>query len=106
MADREVAFNQQINAFIPVELDAHFAYAQIVVGKKLIQGASTNGMKGMVSKSRFEAIEFMVPPLPLQQTFATRIASIEALKTTHRRALAALDALFASLQQRAFAGAL
>ena len=47
-----------------------------------------------------------VPPLPLQQTFATRIASIQALKATHRRALAALDALFASLQQRAFAGAL
>ncbi|RYH53403.1 MAG: hypothetical protein EON54_13750 [Alcaligenaceae bacterium] len=44
--------------------------------------------------------------LPLQQTFATRIASIEALKATHRRALAALDALFASLQQRAFTGAL
>lgn len=47
-----------------------------------------------------------VPPLPLQQTFATRIAAIEALKATHRRALAALDALFASLQQRAFAGQL
>ena len=45
-------------------------------------------------------------PLPLQQTFATRSASIEALKATHRRALAALDALFASLQQRAFAGQL
>ncbi len=28
------------------------------------------------------------------------------LKATHRRALAALDALFASLQQRAFTGAL
>lgn len=47
-----------------------------------------------------------VPPLPLQQTFATRIQSIEALKATHRRALAALDALFASLQQRAFSGEL
>ena len=33
---------------------------------------------------------------------ATRIASIEALKATHRRALDALDA---SLKQRAFAGA-
>lgn len=40
------------------------------------------------------------------ETFATRIAAIEALKATHRRALAALDALFASLQQRAFAGQL
>ena len=34
---------------------------------------------------------------------ATRVASIEAINTTHRRAL---DALFASLQQRAFAGQL
>ena len=46
------------------------------------------------------------PPLPLQQTFATRIQAIEALKATHRAALAQLDALFASLQQRAFAGQL
>ena len=47
-----------------------------------------------------------LPPLPLQQTFATRIQAIEALKATHRQALAALDALFAALQQRAFTGAL
>ena len=47
-----------------------------------------------------------VPPLPLQQTFANRIQAIESLKTTHRAALAQLDALFASLQQRAFAGLL
>lgn len=46
------------------------------------------------------------PPLPLQQTFATRVQAIEALKTQHRAALAAQDALFASLQQRAFAGTL
>ena len=31
---------------------------------------------------------------------------IQALKATHRTALAQLDALFASLQQRAFAGEL
>ena len=47
-----------------------------------------------------------LPPLALQQIFATRIQAIEALKATHRTALAELDALFASLQQRAFAGAL
>lgn len=46
------------------------------------------------------------PPLALQQTFATRIQAIEALKATHRTALAQLDALFASLQQRAFTGVL
>lgn len=47
-----------------------------------------------------------IPPLALQQTFATRIEAIEALKATHRAALAEFDALFASLQQRAFAGEL
>ena len=47
-----------------------------------------------------------VPPLPLQQTFAARIQAIESLKATHRAALAESDALFASLQHRAFAGQL
>lgn len=65
----------------------------------------TAGQSG-VNLELLENYPAFIPPLPLQQTFATRIASIEALKATHRRALAALDALFASLQQRAFAGAL
>jgi type I restriction enzyme S subunit len=47
-----------------------------------------------------------VPPLPLQQTFATRIQAVEVLKTQNRAALAELDALFASLQHRAFQGEL
>ena len=59
-----------------------------------------------INMTQLRSFPLLVPPLPLQQTFATRIASIEALKTTHRRALAALDALFASLQQRAFSGEL
>jgi type I restriction enzyme S subunit len=37
-------------------------------------------------------------------TFATGIQANEALKATHRTALAQLDALFTSLQLRAFAG--
>ena len=59
-----------------------------------------------INMTQLRSFPLLVPPLPLQQTFATRIAAIEALKTTHRQALAALDALFAALQQRAFTGAL
>jgi type I restriction enzyme S subunit len=47
-----------------------------------------------------------VPPFHRQETFATRIQAVESLKTTHRTALAELDALFASLQHRAFSGGL
>ena len=55
---------------------------------------------------KLKAMPIPLPPLALQQTFATRIQAIEALKATHRVALTELNALFASLQQRAFAGTL
>lgn len=44
------------------------------------------------------------PPLPLQREFAARVAAVETLKSAHRKSLADLNALFASLQHRAFRG--
>lgn len=106
MTNREVAFNQQINAFIPRIGNSHFYYAQIIVGKKLIQEASTGGMKGMVSKGRFEKIEFIVPPCDLQDEFARRAIGINSQIVAQRKSLTELDNLFASLQFRAFRGEL
>lgn len=106
IANRPVAFNQQINALVPADADSWFLYTQLLVGKKLVQAASTGGMKGLVSKSRFSSIELMTPPLPLQRDFARRAAAVERLKEAHRASLAELDALFASLQHRAFRGEL
>jgi type I restriction enzyme S subunit len=51
-------------------------------------------------------LSVMLPPLPLQQVFARRAAAVEKLKAAHRASLAELDALFASLQHRAFRGEL
>ena len=51
----------------------------------------------------------VVPPLsPLEQQheFARRVTAVESLKTAHRASLAELDALFGSLQHRAFRGEL
>jgi type I restriction enzyme S subunit len=70
------------------------------------RASGTSGSMKNISQDKVLSIEVGHPPLPLQQTFATRIQAIEALKTQHRAALAAQDALFASLQQRAFAGTL
>jgi type I restriction enzyme S subunit len=47
-----------------------------------------------------------LPPIALQREFARRVAAVEKLKTAQRAALAELDALFASLQHRAFRGEL
>lgn len=44
-----------------------------------------------------------LPSLALQKVFTTRIEAVETLKASHRTSLAEMDALFASLQQRAFA---
>jgi len=75
--------------------------------KRMLRGMckSIVGMANINAKE-IQAMKIALPPLPLQQTFATRIQAIEALKATHRAALAQLDALFSSLQQRAFAGEL
>jgi type I restriction enzyme S subunit len=63
-------------------------------------------MKGMVSKSAFSAIRICCPPLALQRRFAAIVESIELQKTRQRAHLAELDALFVSLQHRAFNGEL
>ncbi|MBB5632204.1 type I restriction enzyme S subunit [Cryobacterium mesophilum] len=107
MADRDVAFNQQINALVPSQQhDPWFLLGQFRAAKALVQRASTGGMKGLVSKSRFEAIEFIVPPLGLQQKFGRSFQEIEKLKNAHYVHLTKLDELFVSLQHRAFAGEL
>ena len=82
-----------------------FALTSWEVRRQIEARATGSTVKGIRQKE-LRQVELPIPPFALQQTFATRIASIEALKATHRRALAALDALFASLQQRAFAGQL
>ena len=44
--------------------------------------------------------------IELQREFARRVTAVEALKTAQRASLAELDALFATLQHRAFRGEL
>lgn len=106
MTDREVAFNQQINALVPREGDPHFIYALMLAAKRKIQEASTKGMKGIVTKSRFEHIRLPFPPVTLQQKYAQRVSGMRTLTTTSRAGLDCLDSLGASLQYRAFRGEL
>jgi type I restriction enzyme S subunit len=59
-----------------------------------------------INATEIQAMKIAIPPLALQQTFAARIQAVEALKVTHRAALAELDALFSALQHRAFSAGL
>jgi type I restriction enzyme, S subunit len=69
-----------------------------LVGK----GAIMEGWNSTIIKS----LKIPVPPLPLQQTFARRVGEIRELEAAQAASRRRLDALFASLLHRAFAGEL
>lgn len=101
------AFNQQINAVEwSHDVDDDFGVGVLRFFKKQIAAWGASTTLPILKKSSFEKIEIPIPPLNLQQEFARRIATVEKLKTAHRAALKELDALFASLQHRAFRGEL
>ncbi len=88
----------------PAYLHAYFL--RHPMARKYLAQTEKGAIMAGLNMGLIQGMPVPVPPLPLQQTFATRIQAIESLKATHRAALAQLDALFASLQQRAFAGEL
>ncbi len=65
----------------------------------------TAGQSG-VNLELLEKYPAYLPPISAQREFARRVTAVEALKTAQRAALAELDALFATLQHRAFRGEL
>ncbi len=84
-----------------------FLFQQPKFRMEISQRASgTSGSMKNISQDKVLTIKTGLPPLDLQREFARRVAAVEKLKTAQRAALAELDALFASLQHRAFRGEL
>ena len=107
IADRNVAFNQQINAIIPNEnMNSFFLYHLIINSKQIIQDSSTQSMKGMVSKGVFSSIKLPRPPLPLQQKFSSIVKEVESMKEQQKHSKEQIDKLFNALVQKAFKGEL
>ncbi|OHV05117.1 restriction endonuclease subunit S [Mycobacterium talmoniae] len=107
LVDREVAFNQQINAVVPGStIDSRFLLEQLKVAPELVRQQSTGGMKGLVSKSNFASIRVMVPPLDHQRRFANFVAEVDDVREREAAALTVTDNLFESLRSRAFSGQL
>lgn len=76
-------------------------------GKKyfLRSAKQTTGIAS-INMTQLRAFPLFIPQPSLQEQFVNRLQAIESLKAQHRTALADLDALFASLQHRAFRGEL
>lgn len=90
-----------------VETEYLFRYLQNErVRQKHIRPFVTQSTISGINQSNLEQVSVVVPPIDLQRVFAARIHGVETLKATHLAALLESDALFASLQHRAFAGQL
>jgi type I restriction enzyme S subunit len=70
------------------------------------RATGTSGSMKNISQEKVFGIRTILPPIELQREFARRVTAVEALKTAQRASLAELDALFATLQHRAFRGEL
>jgi type I restriction enzyme, S subunit len=66
---------------------------------------TTNGTY-KINQTALQSIEVIVPPLHLQEDFASKITSVDKLKWLCVTHLAKLEKLFASLRHRAFRGEL
>jgi len=74
--------------------------------KRHFEEFSTGVAVRQLTGKQIGTLRIPLPPLPLQQSFAAAVEAIERQKARHREQLAGLDALFASLQHRAFRGEL
>ena len=93
VADRPVAFNQQINAVIPGDaLMTDYLLWAFKLSKGYLCSNVNMQLKGILNKSALSAKGFPVPPLSLQQEFAAFAASVDKSKFAVQKALDELNA--------------
>lgn len=75
-------------------------------GQRQIAKSQYGQTKPGLNFERIQRLRIPVPPIRLQHLFARHVAAVENVKDVHHASLGELDALFASLQHRAFRGEL
>ena len=101
--------NQDLKALLPRKpIETQFLACCLRAQRDFILEKVSEAGHGTKRLDTLGLQEIRVPQVPdsLQKVFVARNKAIENLKTQHRTALAELDALFASLQHRAFRGEL
>ena len=102
VTDRKVAFNQQINAVIPKKYDVSFLYVMLQLAKGYLVEEINMALKGILSKSKLEDKEFIVPPMEQQAEFSAFVTQIDKSKSVIQKSLAETQTLFDSLMQQYF----
>ncbi len=107
IADREVAFNQQINAIVPNKsVNPVFLYHLFRNSQGYIQKFSTHSMKGMISKGVLSSIPLILPPVEIQNSFASIAQQIEEIRNQQHESTYEVSSLLNALMSKAFIGEL
>lgn len=102
ITNRKVSFNQQINAITPINYNVLFLYNLFKNTQEYIQSTINMSLKGILSKGKLEDLEFIIPPLPLQNQFADYVQKVEATKQTLEKSLTHLETLYKQRMQHYF----
>ncbi|MEQ1686760.1 MAG: restriction endonuclease subunit S [Burkholderiaceae bacterium] len=103
----DACFPDSVVGFTPGEL-ATIEYVQTWLSflQKMLEDSAPESAQKNINLAILRDLDVPLPPIELQRRYSERLAMIEQMKATQRLASEQLDALFASLQHRAFRGEL
>ena len=102
VTDRRVAFNQQINAIVPVQDEVLYLYWLILLSKPTIHSTINMALKGILSKGQLSEMTFPFPPKAIQKQFAVFVAQTDKSKLAIQNSLGKLETLKKALMQGYF----
>ena len=102
IADRKVAFNQQINGISPRNNNTYFMYEQFILDKQYIQSHIKMAVKGMLNKTQLSKIEFIFPPIEKQNKFGAFMEEVHSLIDDGYYQLEKLNELLATEMHKYF----
>jgi type I restriction enzyme S subunit len=107
IAAEKMVINQQLHSF-QCHQEVNNIYLMHYLSKQtaFMHAKASSTTLPYMNKSVCNSIPVQIPPIELQREFSSLFIAINAIKEKHRIFLAELDALFASLQHRAFQGEL
>ena len=92
IAPAECLTNQQINSVVANErTDSKFLYYLLCHNVDMVKGLGGGSATPIVSKSKFEEVEFLVPSLRDQQAIAQLLSAYDDLIENNRRRMALLE---------------
>ena len=100
ITDRQVAFNQQINAIVPKKYNALFLYVLLQTSKDYLVEELNMALKGILSKSKLGEKTFILPPMDQQNDFAAFVAQIDKSKAVVQAAHVIARNLHSRRQQK------